>query len=231
MSAFVPDALRSFPNGLRVKICGLREPAHCRAAVEGGAAYLGFVFFAPSPRAVAPSIAAELGREAPAGLARVGLFVDPDDLLLGETLAQCPLDMIQLHGEETPERVAEVRAAYGLPVIKALPIAEPSDVERIARYEGVADQILCDAKPAPGAVAPGGAGVAFDWPLLAGRNWSVPWMLAGGLTPETLAGAVRQSGARQLDVSSGVEIRRGEKDEALIRAFLAAAAAVDFSGG
>lgn len=212
---------------LAVKICGLKEAEHCRAAVEAGARYLGFVFFPPSPRAVSPEQAAALCLEAPPGVAKVGLFVDPDDALLRETLAVCPLDMIQLHGEEPPERVAAVRAAYGLPVMKAVPIAEAADVERIELYEGVADQILCDAKPKPDATVPGGAGVAFDWSLVAGRRWRAPWMLAGGLTAETLAEAVRQSGARQLDVSSGVERERGVKDEGLIRAFLEAAGRVE----
>ena len=210
-------------GGLRVKICGLRERGHVVAAAEAGAAYLGFVFFPPSPRAISPQQAAALCAESPPGLAKVGLFVDPDDDSLQKTLDLCPLDMIQLHGRETPRRVAELRARFSLPVMKALPIADSSDVARIADFEGVADQILCDAKPAPDAAAPGGAGVAFDWSLVAGRNWTRPWMLAGGLTAETLAEAVRVSGAGQVDVSSGVESRRGEKDEALIRGFMAAA--------
>ncbi|MEL6978778.1 MAG: phosphoribosylanthranilate isomerase [Pseudomonadota bacterium] len=210
---------------LRVKICGLRRPEHVRAAVEGGAAYLGFVFFAASPRSVSAETAATLCAEAPAGVARVGLFVDPDDAMLQKTLDLCPLDMIQLHGAETPTRVAETRSRFRLPVMKALPIAGPEDVARIDAYEGVADQILCDAKPKPGAAVPGGAGEAFDWALLAGRRWRKPWLLAGGLRPETVADAAAISGASQVDVSSGVEARRGEKDEGLIRAFLAAAAA------
>lgn len=214
-------------SDLRVKICGLRESAHCRVAIEAGAAYLGFVFFPPSPRAVTAEEAAALALETPPGVAKVGLFVDPADATLEEVLTLCPLDMIQLHGSETPERVAAVRARFGLPVMKALPIAEPPDVERIAAYEPVADQILCDAKPKPDAAVPGGAGEAFDWSLLAGRRWSRPWMLAGGLTADNLADAARQSGAQQVDVSSGVESRRGEKDAALIRAFLGAAKGFD----
>lgn len=213
--------------GLRVKICGLRTAEHARVAAEAGAAYLGFVFHEPSPRGVTPQEASILARAAPLGVAKVGLFVDPDDATLQATLAACPLDMIQLHGSETPARVAAVRAAFGLPVMKALPIAEGEDVARIEAYEGVADQILCDAKPAPGSSVPGGAGVAFDWALLAGRRWRRPWMLAGGLRAETLAEAAAISGAAQVDVSSGVEIRRGEKDATLIRSFLTAAAAFE----
>ena len=213
-------------TGLRVKICGLREAAHCRAAVEAGAAYLGFVFFPPSPRAVSPEAAASLALEAPPGVAKVGLFVDPEDSVLAATLSACPLDFIQLHGEETPERVAAVRKAFGLPVMKALPIASAEDVARISAYEGAADQILCDAKPQPGAAVPGGAGQSFDWSLLSGRRWARPWMLAGGLTAETLPEAVRRTGALQVDVSSGVERVRVRKDEGMIRAFLAAAQAI-----
>ena len=214
-----------------MKICGLRESAHCRAAVEAGAAYLGFVFFPPSPRAVTAEKAAELAIETPPGVAKVGLFVDPTEAAIEAVLTVCPLDIIQLHGGETPAQVAALRARFGLPVMKALPIADLADVPRIAAYEPVADQILCDAKPKPGASVPGGAGEAFDWSLLAGRRWSRPWMLAGGLTADTLAEAVRQSGADQLDVSSGVEIRRGEKDEGLIRAFLHAAKRIKIEQG
>lgn len=213
--------------GLGVKICGLREAAHVRAAVEGGAAYLGFVFFEASPRHVTPQQAAALGAEAPPGVAKVGLFVDPTDERLERTLDVCPLDILQLHGAETAERVAAIRARHGLPVMKALPIGDPDDVARIAEYEGVADLILCDAKPRPGATLPGGSGEAFDWALLAGRAWRRPWLLAGGLTAETLAAAAEAGGAKQVDVSSGVEIRRGEKDAALIKAFLEAAQAIE----
>lgn len=210
---------------LRAKICGLTEAAHVRAAAEGGAAYVGFVFFAASPRTLTPEAAASLSAEAPPGVAKVGLFVDPSDAALAVTLARCPLDMIQLHGTEPPRRVAEVREATGLPVMKALPIAGAEDVARIEAYEGVADQLLCDAKPKPGAAVPGGAGEAFDWALLAGRVWRRPWLLAGGLRAETVAEAAAISGASQVDVSSGVERARGVKDEDMIRAFLAAAAA------
>lgn len=214
------------PSGLRVKICGLSTPDSVAASIDAGAGYLGFVFFPPSPRGVTPDQAAALAAPVPPGLAKVGLFVDAEDAFLEDVLARCPLDMLQLHGSESPARAAEIRARFGLPVMKALPIAEPADVEAIAAYEGVADQILCDAKPRPDAALPGGGGHAFDWRLLAGRRWTKPWMLAGGLTAETLAEAVAVSGARQVDVSSGVESSRGVKDAGLIQDFLKAAKAI-----
>lgn len=210
--------------GLRVKICGLKTPETVAAAVAGGAAYLGFVFFPRSPRAVTPEAAATLAAAVPPGLMRVALLVDPDDALLDAVLAPGGIDMLQLHGHETPERVAAVRARTGLPVMKAVGIAGEDDLPAIAAAEAAADQILVDAKPAPGATRPGGNGLAFDWRLLAGRRWSRPWMLSGGLTAATVAEAARLTGAAQVDVSSGVESSPGEKDPGLIRAFLAAAA-------
>lgn len=211
--------------GLRVKICGLRTPETVAAAVEGGAAYLGFVFFPRSPRAVTPATAAVLAATVPPGLMRVALLVDPDDALLDAVLAPGGIDMLQLHGDETPERVAAVRARSGLPVMKAVGISGEADLSAIAAAEATADQILVDAKPAPGATRPGGNGLAFDWRLVAGRRWSRPWMLSGGLTAATVAEAARLTGAVQVDVSSGVESSPGEKDPGLIRAFLAASAA------
>ena len=203
----------------QVKICGLREAAHVTAAVEAGARYLGFVFFAKSPRAVLPAQAALLGRDVPPGVARVGLFVDPDDALLDEVLGVAPLDMIQLHGAETPQRVGQVRSRFGLPVMKALGIAEPADLGAIWSYGTVADMLLIDARPPRDAVLPGGNGLAFDWRLLVGRRWPRPWLLAGGLTPDNVAGAIALTGAPGVDVSSGVETAPGVKDEALIRDF------------
>ncbi|SFR07398.1 phosphoribosylanthranilate isomerase [Poseidonocella sedimentorum] len=207
----------------RVKICGLREAAHLRAAAEAGAGYGGFVFFPKSPRNISIAAARTLAQAAPPGLAKVALVVNPDDALLDELMARVPLDMIQLHGGESPERVAEVRARTGLPVMKAVGLATAEDLRAIARFETVADQILVDAKPPPGAALPGGNAIAFDWELIAGRDWSRPWMLAGGLTPGNVAEAIRRTGAVQVDVSSGVESAPGLKDEALIRAFIAAA--------
>ncbi|MCG6110860.1 MAG: phosphoribosylanthranilate isomerase [Paracoccus sp.] len=206
-----------------VKICGLREPEHVAAAVEAGARFLGFVFFPKSPRAVTPQQAARLVADVPPGVARVGLFVDPSDALLSKVLATGALDVIQLHGHESAARVAEVKALSGLPVMKALGLSGPDDLAQLVDYGVVADMLLVDAKPPKGADLPGGNGLAFDWRLLVGRRWLRPWMLAGGLTPDNVAEAVRLTGAPVVDVSSGVESAPGVKDVALIRAFVAAA--------
>lgn len=208
---------------LRVKICGLTEARGVAAAVEAGAGYLGFVFFTGSPRHLAPEAARALALGVPPGVARVGLTVDASDAELEAVLGRVPLDMLQLHGRETPERVAAIRARFGLPVMKAVGVATEADLASLDAQATAADQILVDAKPVPGAARPGGNGVAFDWRLIAGRRIACPWMLAGGLTPENLAEAVRLTGARQVDVSSGVETHPGRKDPARIRAFMAAA--------
>lgn len=209
---------------IRVKICGLRDRGDIDAAVSAGASYLGFVFFPKSPRHVDVAQAAALAAEVPPGIAKVALVVNADDALLDEITGTVPLDMLQLHGAETTERVSEIRARYGLPVMKAVGIAGPGDLAAIAAYEAVADQLLIDAKPPKGAELPGGNGLAFDWRLLAGRKyWTKPWMLAGGLTPDNVAEAIRLTGARQVDVSSGVESAPGVKDAAKIAAFCAAA--------
>lgn len=207
---------------VRVKICGLKERAHVDAAVEAGARYLGFNFFPNSPRFVPIADAAALALMVPEGIAKVGLVVDATDAELDAITGTVPLDMLQLHGSEPPERVAEVRTRYGLPVMKAIGIAGPEDVERIALYGKVADQLLVDAKAPKGATLPGGNGLPFDWRLVAKKYWPCPWMLAGGLTPANVAEAIRLTGARQVDVSSGVESAPGVKDAALIRAFIAA---------
>lgn len=207
----------------QVKICGLRAAADIAAAVEAGARYAGFVFFPKSPRAVTPHQAAALAADVPPGVARVGLFVDPDDARLTEVLATVPLDMIQLHGQETPARVAEVRALTGLPVIKAVGVADAADLEALWDYGLVADMLLIDAKPPKGAALPGGNGLAFDWRLLAGRRILKPWLLAGGLTADNVARAIQLTGAPGVDVSSGVESAPGIKDQNRIRAFVAAA--------
>lgn len=207
---------------VRFKVCGLTTERQVEAAAEAGAGYVGLVFFPRSPRAVTAERARELAWAAPVGVAKVGLFVDATDEELGAVIDRVPLDMVQLHGGESPERVAEVRARWGLPVMKALGVASPEDLGRARGYEGAADQLLLDAKAAPGAALPGGNGVAFDWGLLRGFAAGVPWMLAGGLTPVNVAEAVRVSGARQVDVSSGVESAPGVKDTGLIRAFAGA---------
>ncbi|WP_134726595.1 phosphoribosylanthranilate isomerase [Paracoccus luteus] len=206
-----------------VKICGLTRPDHLAVAAEAGARYAGFVFFPRSSRHLGIADAAALAALAPVGMARVGLFVNPDDATLDATLAQVPLDIVQLHGAETPARVAEVKARTGLPVMKAVGIAGPADLDALWDYALAADLLLVDAKPAPGADLPGGNGLAFDWRLLAGRRMLKPWMLAGGLTPGNVAEAIRLTGAPAVDVSSGVESAPGVKDPGLIRAFVAAA--------
>jgi phosphoribosylanthranilate isomerase len=210
------------PTGTRVKICGLRDAAMLDAAVQAGAAYVGLVFFEKSPRHITLAQAAALAAAVPAGVAKVALVVNADDTQLDALLAQVPVDILQLHGSETPARVTEVKARYGLPVMKAIGVAGPDDLAALDAYAQVADQLLVDAKPPVDADLPGGNGLAFDWRLIAGRRWPVPWMLAGGLTPANVAEAVALTGARQVDVSSGVESAPGIKDAALIAAFCAA---------
>ncbi len=207
-----------------VKICGLKTPDAVAAAADAGARYLGFVFFPRSPRHVTDDEARDLASAAPPGLVKVALAVDPDDALV-DRIAALPIDMIQLQGGETPERVTEVKARAGLPVMKAVGVADREDLAKIDGYAAVADQLLIDAKPPEGGALPGGNGLAFDWRLIAGRDWETPWMLAGGLTAENVAEAIRLTGARQVDVSSGVESAPGVKDPGLIAAFVAAARA------
>ena len=209
----------------RVKICGLTRPDDLAHAARAGASYAGFVFFPKSPRNLSVDAAQVLAGGAPVGLAKVALVVDPDDAWLDAILARVPIDMIQLHGSEPVARVSEIRARYGLPVMKAVGISSAADLPMLAQYEAVADQILVDAKPAAGAELPGGNALAFDWRLIAGRDWARPWMLAGGLTPETVADAIRLTGAVQVDVSSGVEATPGVKDASRISAFIQASAA------
>ncbi|QDY68669.1 phosphoribosylanthranilate isomerase [Qingshengfaniella alkalisoli] len=208
----------------RVKICGLsRSDDIAAAAAKAGAAYVGFAYFPKSPRHVSLDRAAQLAADVPVGIAKVMFAVDPDDDLIDDIAQTVPLDMLQLHGSETPERVAEIRSRIGLPVMKVIGVASAEDLVPLSAYETVADQLLIDAKAPKNAELPGGNGVTFDWDLLAGRAWSRPWMLAGGLNSENVAEAIRRTGARQVDVSSGVENAPGVKDAALIKAFVAAA--------
>ena len=208
---------------IRVKICGLTRPEDVVAVAAAGAQYAGFVFFEKSPRNVNIETARALALEAPVGLAKVALVVDADNAELDAIVGAVPLDMLQLHGHESPERVSEVRARYGLPVMKAVGVAEVEDMAQIALYEEVADQLLIDAKPPKGADLPGGNGLSFDWRLLSGRKyWRKPWMLAGGLTPQNVLQAAQMTGARQVDVSSGVEAGAGVKDARRIAEFVAA---------
>ena len=213
------------PADISVKICGLRDAAAVAAASKAGARYVGFVFFPKSPRHLELSDAAALASHVPMGIRKVALTVNADDAMLDALTDAVPLDMLQLHGTESPDRVAEVKARYGLPVMKAIGVGERADLARLDAYAGVADQLLVDAKPPKEADLPGGNGLAFDWSLLQGRVWRCPWMLAGGLTPLNVAEAIRRTGARQVDVSSGVESSAGVKDSALIHALLQAARA------
>jgi len=210
---------------IEVKICGLRDKRALAAAAAGGARYLGLVFYPRSPRAVSPAEAAALTAQAPDRCAAVGVLVDPDDKLLDEICRTVPLDYLQLHGSETPERVVAVRRRTGRAVIKALRIADAGDLAPVAGYAEVADMLLFDAKPPrePGSL-PGGNGLPFDWRLLQGLEVAVPWLLSGGLSADNLAAAVRLCGAGAVDVSSGVEQRPGVKDPAKITHFLALAA-------
>ncbi len=210
---------------IRVKICGLKTREDIAATATAGAAYIGLNFFPKSPRSVTIPEARELALWAPDGLCKVALVVDADDATLDAIIEAVPLDMLQLHGHETPDRVAAVRARYGLPVMKAVGVADESDLAPLLDYSLVADQLLIDAKPPKGAPLPGGNGITFDWRLVAQRRWLRPWMLAGGLTPENVAEAVRLTNARQVDVSSGVESAPGVKDHARIAAFVRAARA------
>lgn len=209
-----------------VKICGLSTPETVDAAVAAGARYVGFVFYPPSPRAVSPERAAELAARVPPGIAKVGLFVDPDDALLDAVDAVVPLDMMQIIKVTDPARLATIRQRMGLPMIVAVPVAEPADVDGALSLGDHADMILFDAKPAPDAALPGGNGVAFDWRLLSTRRIPKPWMLAGGLTPENVAEAVALTGARIVDVSSGVESAPGVKDTEKIGNFATAAGVI-----
>jgi phosphoribosylanthranilate isomerase len=212
---------------VEVKVCGLTEARSLAAAVEGGARWLGFIFYPPSPRALSPRDAADLAAKVPAACSKVGVLVDPDDALLDEILREVPLDCLQLHGAETPARVAAIKARTGCAVIKALKIAQDADLLPIPGYAAVADLLLFDAKPPPDpALLPGGNGLSFDWRLLQGLEVGRPWLLSGGLSAGNLAAAVRLCAARAVDVSSGVERRPGQKDPARIRRFLEVAASL-----
>lgn len=210
-------------QSVRVKICGLTRPPDLSAALEAGANYVGLVFFPKSPRHLSLDVAASLAVAVPPGVAKVALVVDADDAALDALLARVPIDILQLHGHESPARVAEIRARTGLPVMKAVGVADAGDLPTLDAHAQVADMLLIDAKPPRGADLPGGNGLAFDWRLIAGRRWPVPWMLAGGLRPGNVAEAIRLTGAQQVDVSSGVENAPGQKDALKMAAFVRAA--------
>ena len=208
---------------LIVKICGLSTAPTLRAALDAGADLVGFVFFPKSPRHISLGTADELGRRVEGRARKVALVVDADDGQLGEIVGTLAPDFLQLHGHETPERVAAIKSRFGLPAIKALAIAQVSDIARARRYNDVADVLLLDAKPAPDAAAPGGNGLAFDWKLLGGERIAAPWLLSGGLNAGNLAEALAITRAPGVDVSSGVESAPGVKDVGLIAEFISCA--------
>ena len=202
-----------------IKICGISTVEALDAAIEARAHYAGFVFFPPSPRHIDGHAASALAMRGGDRIGRVGLFVDADDGLIAESVKAGRLGALQLHGKETPERVAEVKARFGLSVWKAISIAGTRDVERAEAYRPVADFLLFDAKTPDDAALPGGMGLRFDWSLLDGWKGRPGWGLAGGLTPQTVAGAIQQLRPPLVDTSSGVESAPGEKDASLIHAF------------
>lgn len=206
----------------KIKICGVSTPDALDAAIAAGAEYVGFNFYPPSPRYVLPSDVARLAERAGDRISKVGVFVDADDAFLAEHAEAAKLDAIQLHGAETPERVARVKARFGIPVWKVISVSSAADIEKARAYEGAADFILFDAKT-PKGVLPGGMGLTFDWSLLASYRGALPWGLAGGLSPSNVAEARAQTGAPLLDTSSGVESAPGVKDVDLIKAFCQAA--------
>lgn len=208
-----------------VKICGISEPEHAHVAANAGAAYLGFIFFAPSPRNLTLQAAKALAPELPATPKRVGVFVNADKTLISDAVAALNLDMIQLHGKETPMEAAFIKETTHLPIMKAIAVSEEADIEKADPYAPYVDQILFDAKPPKGAVLPGGNAVSFPWHILMGKTLPYKWLMAGGLTPKNLQDAVAASGANALDVSSGVETAPGKKSPDLIKAFLTAAKA------
>ncbi|KAB2673001.1 phosphoribosylanthranilate isomerase [Ochrobactrum sp. LMG 5442] len=207
---------------LDIKICGLKTPDAVAAALDGGATHIGFIFFPKSPRHITPQKAAGL-RDAVKGRAlAVAVTVDADDETLDEIVEAVKPDILQLHGHETPERVAFIKARYGLPVMKAFSVREASDLAAIAAYQGIADRFLFDAKPPKGSDLPGGNGVSFDWELLAALDADIDYMLSGGLNADNIAEALHKTQAPGIDISSGVERAPGEKDVRLIENFFRA---------
>ncbi len=217
------------PMGLVIKICGINSVEAADAAVRAGADFAGLVFHRNSPRSLTPDLAAALASRMRGRIRLVALFADADDDEIAEAVKAVRPDYLQLHGNETPQRASQTRAQFALPVIKALSIAGEPDVAAAAGFEEAADMLLFDAKAPAGAVRPGGHGAAFDWKLLRTRNFSRPWLLAGGLNCGNVARAIESSGAPGVDVSSGVETAPGEKSAAMIRAFVAAARGQQFA--
>jgi phosphoribosylanthranilate isomerase len=210
----------------KVKICGLKTEAALEAALAGGADFVGLVFFPPSPRNVTPAVAETLAARARGRAKIVALVVDPDDALIAQVVASAAPDLLQLHGCETPARVAEIRARWSIPVMKAVPVETADDARAARQFSPAADLILFDALAPADSARPGGNGAPFDWRTLLGVTEGIAFVLSGGLTPDNVAEAIRLTGATAVDVSSGVESRPGEKDPELIRRFLRAAKGV-----
>ncbi len=208
---------------LTIKICGLMTPQALDVALDSGADMVGFVFFAPSPRNLGLELARTLGERVRGRAAKVALTVNANNDTLGSIVDALKPDMLQLHGKEAPERVAVVRSRFGLPVMKALPIADRGDLSPIREYAQVADRLIFDARAPQEATRPGGLGKPFDWTLLSGIDPGVPFMLSGGLDANNVAQALRITRAPGVDVSSGVERAPGEKDPDMIRTFIRAA--------
>jgi len=204
----------------KVKICGIRETHHLIAAVESGASYLGFVFFDKSRRNVSIEVAQKLAKATPRDVVRVALMVNPDDALISRVLDTVPIDMLQLHGHESIERVSNIKAMTGVPVMKAIGVGNKNDLAIIKEYELVADQILLDAKPPLTSPVPGGLGRPFDWSIINSFAFKKPWLLAGGLNSKNVKKAIKQTGATEVDVSSGVEDEFGTKSEKKILEFI-----------
>lgn len=211
-----------------VKICGLSTPETLEAALDAGADMVGFVFFAPSPRNLTLEQARTLGAQSAGRALKVALSVDADDAFLDAAMNACQPDLLQLHGKESPQRVLQLKARFGLPVMKAIHVSGKEDLASLAIYEDVADRLIFDARPPKGATLPGGNGAAFDWTILDHARTATPWMLSGGITVDNVAAAIAMTGARGVDVSSGVERSPGVKDPALIRAFIERARAAAF---
>ena len=204
------------------KICGITDSTSMKSAVLHGASFVGLVFYSPSPRHVELELARHLVSIVPGNVKKVGLFVDPDDNILAQTLTYVPIDLLQLHGDESPERCSEIRRNHNVSIMKAIKVANEDDIAKASTFSDSVDWLMFDAK-APKSLKnalPGGNNISFDWSLLAGRNLSVPWMLAGGLNTENVSNAVKQSGANAVDVSSGVELRQNKKNPAEIERFL-----------
>lgn len=208
---------------MRVKICGIKTEETLLTAVNSGVDYIGFVFFEKSPRNISIENAALLAKLVPSSVTKVALTVNAGDVFFDRLLREVSIDMLQLHGQESLERVTSIKEKYGKPVMKAVGVSDRSDLSKIDAYAMVADQILVDAKPPKDATLQGGNGLPFDWRLITGRNWPIPWMLAGGLTVDNVSEACALTGADQVDLSSGVEIAPGIKDPQKIAAFIKAA--------